>query len=70
MANLQKVTVELPSDLLQQAQEETGDGVTATVKAGLRVLAARRAQKELLKWRGRYIFSLDLNELRKDRDEF
>lgn len=62
-----KVTVELPADLLRRAQRSTGQGVTATIRAGLALVAARRAYEGLRKLRGRVVFSVDLDRLREDR---
>src|SRR5262245_17681540 len=67
MAATQKITVEVPSDLLERAQKATGEGVTSTVWEGLRVLASRHAQRELTKHRGKVKFTLDLETLREDR---
>jgi hypothetical protein len=67
MTELRKITVEVPDDLLEAAQAETGEGVTETVRAGLRKLTAARAQRELLKLKGTYKFKLNLDELRNDR---
>ena len=71
MENLEirKVTVNLPAHLLGTAQEATGLGITETIKEGLNNLAHANACQEFLKLRGKFKFSLDLNELRKDRDE-
>ena len=66
-ATTQKITVEVPSDLLERAQKATGEGVTSTVREGLRVLASRHAQRELTKHRGKVKFTLDLDALREDR---
>jgi hypothetical protein len=62
-----RITVHVPSDLLRRAQEATGQGITQTVKRGLENVAAGKAYQELLKMRGKYRFSIDLKELRKDR---
>ena len=50
------------------AQQQTGAGVTETVRAGLKKLASIRAQQELRKLRGTFKFSIDLDELREDRE--
>ena len=63
-----KVTIELPKALLKNAQSETGEGITATIREGLRLLASRRTQRELMAYRGKVKFSINLNELREDRD--
>ena len=62
-----KITLEIPQDLLRKAQRSTGEGVTATVRRGLELLAASTAYEELRKLRGRVKFSIKLRELRKDR---
>lgn len=66
---MRKITVEVPEDVLLSAQAYTGEGVTETVRAALKKLASIRAQRDFLKLRGTYKFSIDLDELRKDRDE-
>ena len=63
-----KITVHIPTDLLQQARSITGEGVTSTVRRGLRQIASVHAQQELRKLRGRLPISLDLEKLREDRD--
>ena len=68
MGDMRKITVEVPEDLLASAQAYTGEGVTETVRAALKKLAAIRAQREFLKFYGTYNFSIDLDELRRDRD--
>jgi hypothetical protein len=67
MGEMRKITVQVPEDVLGDAQAFTGQGVTQTVTEGLKRLAAIRAQHELLKLRGKIKFSIDLNELREDR---
>jgi hypothetical protein len=67
MAASQKITVEIPSELLERAQQATGAGVTATVREGLRTLASRHAQRELARLRGKVKFTVDLKTLREDR---
>lgn len=62
-----KVTVELPVDLLERARASTGEGITATIRRGLEMVAATRAQERLLALRGKVKFSIDLDKLREDR---
>ena len=62
-----KVTVELPLDLLKRARAATGEGITATIRRGLEMVAATRAQERLLELRGKVRFSIDLEALRQDR---
>lgn len=62
-----KVTVGVPRDLLRKAQRSTGQGVTATIRRGLELVAASGAYEELRRLRGRVAFSVDWKELREDR---
>jgi hypothetical protein len=68
MGALRKITVQVDEDQLQLAQELTGEGVTETVRAGLKRLASIRAQQKLLTLRGTVRFSMSLDELREDRE--
>jgi len=67
MAQAKKVTVDIPEDLLRRAQKATGEGITATIRSGLRLVAARDAYEEIRRLRGRVRFSVDWRELREDR---
>ena len=67
MAATQKITIEVPTALLDEARAATGEGVTATVREGLQVLVSRRAQLGLLKLGGKVKVTLDLDTLREDR---
>lgn len=62
-----KITVQIPDELLARAQRASGKGVTATVRDGLRLVAAAEAYKGLRRLRGKVKFSLDLERLREDR---
>jgi len=67
MGESRKITVLIPKELLRTAQDSTGQGVTATVRRGLELLAASEAYERLLAFRGKYRSSLDLKQLREDR---
>jgi len=67
MAATQKITVELPVELLERARAATGAGVTETVREGLQLVSARHAQRELLKLGGRVKFSKTWQQLKDDR---
>ena len=67
MATLRKITVQVPADDLAMAQAFTGEGVSETVRAGLKKLASIQAQHDLLKLRGTFKFTIDLDQLREDR---
>lgn len=62
-----KITVHVPSDLLERAQRSTGEGITETVRRGLRLVAAGEAYRRLRGLRGRVEVSIDLEALREDR---
>ena len=62
-----KITVHVPEDLLQKAQKSTRQGITETVRQGLRLVAAGETFRQLTQLRGSVKFSLDLERLREDR---
>lgn len=62
-----KITVLVPGKLLKRATRATGQGITPTIKQGLELVAASEAYERLRRLRGKYKFSLDLKELRRDR---
>lgn len=66
--HLRKITVHVPDDDLAKAQELTGQGVTETVRAGLKKLASIQAQHEFLKLRGTVKFTMTSDELKYDRE--
>ncbi len=67
MATTRKITVEVPEDLIERALQASGEGVTATVRRGLELVAAGRAYEDLKALRGKVRISLDLERLREDR---
>jgi antitoxin component of MazEF toxin-antitoxin module len=67
MAATQKITIEVPTSVLKQAQLATGEGITATVRRGLELVSARHAREELLNLRGKVKFSKSWRELKDDR---
>lgn len=67
MKDAQKVTVEVPRELLARARKATGRGPTATIREGLELVAASRAYEGLRRLRGRLKLSIDLENLREDR---
>jgi hypothetical protein len=62
-----KITVEVPAELLERAQQATGAGVTGTVRAALQLVAASRAYARLRGFRGKVRFSRTRAELKADR---
>ena len=67
METLRKITVEVPAELLESAQGASGEGVTQTVRAGLRLLAASQAYAKLRHLQGTVRFSRTAEELKADR---
>ena len=67
MKAVRKITVELPEELLNEARKSTGEGITATIRKGLELVAAGRAYDGLRRLRGRVKLSIDLARLREDR---
>jgi hypothetical protein len=67
MATTRKITVEVPEDLIERALRASGEGVTATVRRGLELVAAGRAYQDLRALRGKVRLALDLERLREDR---
>jgi hypothetical protein len=63
----QKVTVHLDPDLLRRAQKRTGQGVSATIRHGLELVAASDVYDKIRALRGKVRFSIDLATLREDR---
>jgi hypothetical protein len=68
MGAARKITVEIPEELLRKAQRSTREGVTATVRRGLELVAAGQAYEDLLRLKGKMRFTLDLKTLREDRE--
>ena len=63
-----KITVDVPSILLKEAQAQTGKGITETVRQGLQLLAASKAYKELLKFEGKLPKLANWEKLKEDRE--
>jgi len=64
---LQKITVQVDRDVLRKARERTGQGVTATIRHGLELVAAGAVYDRLRALRGKVAFSIDVRALRRDR---
>jgi hypothetical protein len=62
-----KITVHVPEDLLDRAQKSSGQGITETVRQGLRLVAAGETFRRVAQLRGRVKFSVDMSRLREDR---
>ena len=64
---LRKVTVILPKRLVEEATRSIGLGITPTIRKGLESIVATEALKRLRLRRGKVRFSLDVEEMRRDR---
>ena len=67
METARKITVEVPEELLEKAQEASGEGITQTVRTGLQLVAASRTYARLRQLRGKVRFTRTLPELKADR---
>lgn len=63
----QKITVEVPAELLEQAQRVTGQGITGTVRRGLELVARADAYERLRGMRGKVRLSHTWQQLKHDR---
>ena len=67
MSTAKKITTNLPKDLLDEAQEITGEGITKTLKIALELLSKRKVYDKVRAFKGKYKSSLDLKKLREDK---
>ena len=67
MTTARKITVEVPSELLEKAQRASGAGVTQTVRTGLQLVAASGTYARLRRLRGKVRFTRTWAELKADR---
>ena len=65
-AQVKKVTIKVPADLLERATLASGEGITPTVRRGLELVAAGGAYGRLRRFRGKVKFGITLSELRQD----
>ena len=62
---VKRVTVNLPRDLLREAEEITGQGITETLVAGLKLLAMRGAYSKAMALRGKLDLRVDIEASRE-----
>jgi hypothetical protein len=67
MGPARKITIEIPEELLEKAQQATGWGITQTVRTGLQLIAASETYDRLRELRGKVKFSRTWEELKDDR---
>ncbi|MFY9269515.1 MAG: hypothetical protein WAO55_07185 [Candidatus Manganitrophaceae bacterium] len=63
---LKKITIEVPTDLLERATAASGQGITPTIRRGLELVASSAAYAQLRRMKGKVKFSIRLSELRED----
>lgn len=62
-----KVTINLPTELLEQALSSTNSNITDTIRQGLELISAQWAYKGIRNMRGKVKFKLNLAKIRNDR---
>jgi hypothetical protein len=62
---IKRITVNLPRDLLEDAGEVTGLGMTETIVQGLQLLARRRAYGKAMALKGKLDLRIDLDAARE-----
>lgn len=65
MTTRRRVTANLPGDLLDDAMEVTGKGITETLVAGLDLVRRTRAYRAAMALRGKIKLRIDLDESRE-----
>jgi hypothetical protein len=68
MTEMKKITAFVPAGLLASAQEETGVGISETLRIGLQKIAHERFYKGMQELRGKVDFDYDLDASREDKD--
>lgn len=68
MASMRKITAILPEDLLKTAQQNSGDGLTQTLRTALESYNHRQWSRRMLALEGKVFLDLNLAELREDRE--
>lgn len=63
---VKKITLEVPEVLLRQATKASGQGITATIRRGLELVAANAAYAQLRVLKGKVRFGLSLSDLREE----
>jgi len=59
MAKIQRITANLPQDLLREAMELTGTGITETLTAGLRLVIWSGTYKRAMALKGKVRLQVD-----------
>ena len=67
MADTQRITANLPEDLLREAMQVTRAGITETLVTGLRLVRRARAYERALRLKGKLRLEIDLERSRERR---
>jgi hypothetical protein len=67
MGAARKIIIEVPEELLDEAQKTTGTDVAETVRRGLELVVASDPYQQLLNWRGKVQLKETSEELKADR---
>ena len=67
MAQTQRITANLPQDLLREAMQVTGVGITETLVTGLRLVRRSRAYERARALKGHIQLDIDLERSRERR---
>ena len=67
MARIQRITANLPEDLLREAMQVTGAGITETLATGLRLVRRSRAYERAMRLKGKIRLEIDLETSRERR---
>ncbi|HWZ88878.1 MAG TPA: hypothetical protein VNW92_08505 [Polyangiaceae bacterium] len=64
-AAIKRVTVNLPAQLLNEAEQVSGRGITDTIVLGLQLLARRRAYAKAIALKGKLNLTIDVDSSRE-----
>jgi hypothetical protein len=67
MSHVKRVTANLPGELLEEAMETTGKGITDTLTEGLELVRRTRAYRKAIALRGALRLEIDLEDSRERR---
>ena len=67
MNRTRRVTANLPDELLEEAMQVTGEGITETLTEGLRLVRRTRAYPKAMALKGKLRLRLDLDASRERR---
>ena len=65
--SIRRITANLPEDLLEEAMEATGAGITETITEGLELVRRTRAYRKAMHLKGSLNLAVDLEESRERR---